>query len=126
MASPKRANRHLPITRNTYVRARHTTDINSLASISATVLIYARPRATIGYTAVTRHLYGTANVSTGTLIQVQRRTSSRGRWTVYSARTRVTAGAWSLTLPRGRAQWRVVVPRTSRYVAAVTATVTSR
>jgi len=120
------ATKNFIVTRNVYLRALHTSDTNSTGSVSAIFVENAKPRLVVHYTTSTRRLSGTVNLPTGTLIQVQRRTSSTAPWSTFSSRVRVSGTAWSLTLPRGRAQWRVVVPATSRYLSAVSSSIATR
>jgi len=119
------SNSNFAITRSVWLRAYHTADINSLSSISGITEYTAKPYLVVHYTAAAWHLYGTANVPNGTLIQVQRRLSATGAWTVYYAKVPVQSTNWSVTLPHEVAQWRVVVPATSSYIAAISATVKS-
>ena len=110
------------ISRNVWIRSSHLAETNAGASFSAAVAYTARPYVVARYTASTRHLYGTANVPSGTRIIVQRRASS-GSWLNYYTSVPVVHYAWSAALPAGHALWRVVVPATSLYIAAISAAV---
>ena len=89
------------------------------------VVVYtAKPYLVVHYTASSRHLYGTVNTPAGSIVQVQRR-SSTGAWAAYYTRVPVTAYQWGVTLPAGHAGWRVVAPATAAYTSAVSATVAS-
>lgn len=112
------------VSRNVWVRSTHRAEPNSGASVSPVVVYTAKPYLVVHYLPTTHRLYGTANVPTGTKIVVQKRTST-GTWVNYYTAVPVSKYAWGLTLPKGTAQWRVVVPATSLYIATISATVST-
>ena len=111
------------VSRTVWVRSTHASEINARGSVSPVTVYTAKPYLVSHYLVSSRHLYGTVNVGTGTRLVVQRRLSNAKPWATYYSGVPVSAYQWGVTLPHEVAQWRVVVPATPSYVAAISVTI---